>query len=316
MAILGIDEVGRGSWAGPLVVGACILPQPHPDWVNDLTDSKQLTPERRVELSKLILDCAAVATGWVSANELDRVGLATALKLATRRAVKNLRKSYPTARFSEIIIDGTSNFLSGTRLTSRVTVLKKADLLIKEVSAASIVAKVARDNYMINLEDKFPGYGFKKHKGYGTAAHRAALSKFGPCPEHRYSVRPLHNASLTTAKGKRAETIVAYHLMRRGHQVIARNHRTSRYEIDLVTVKDDTIYFTEVKYRQSSDRGAPVEAITAEKLSRMRFAAQSFMAYALVMSTHNHLADLNPCLAVATVSGPRFHVDDWFVLQD
>ena len=162
--ILGIDEVGRGPWAGPLVVGAVILGDDFPDI--GLTDSKQLTAKRRASLSPIILEQAlATGLGWVSASELDRIGLSAALKLATRRAVKpvlaQLSTQSPKSAPVDIIIDGTVNFLSTTPLVDRVTVLKKADALVKEVSAASIIAKVARDQYMINLAGEYPAYGFE-----------------------------------------------------------------------------------------------------------------------------------------------------------
>lgn len=238
--ILGIDEVGRGPWAGPLVVGAvvlgpdfqdysqeassvphqpntetarrqkgmasqaCTLSQHHdtphdstssqPDtkyylWEN-LADSKQLSAKKRIELNRLILaHAAAHGMGWVSSSEIDRYGLNAALKLAARRAVKQiLRQATP---FTEIIIDGTINLLDQTPLAERVTLLKKADSLVKEVSAASIIAKVARDQYMVDLAARYPNYGFESHVGYGTAAHRQSLETFGVCPEHRQSFRPI-----------------------------------------------------------------------------------------------------------------------------
>ena len=177
MAILGIDEVGRGPWAGPLVVGACVLGDAQ---IDGLTDSKKLTPKKREALAPIIREKAAVGLGWVSAEELDRIGLSAALCKACREAVKQIHVPY-----HEIVIDGTVNFLRDTPLSGYVQVLKKADLLVPEVSAASIVAKVARDEYMYKLAEKYPGYGFEKHVGYGTAAHKAALEKLGVCPEHR-----------------------------------------------------------------------------------------------------------------------------------
>ena len=169
LAILGIDEVGRGPWAGPLVVGACVLGDAQ---IEGLTDSKKLTPKKREALAPIIREQAAVGLGWISAEELDRIGLSQALCKAARAAVKQIK-----VPFHEIIIDGTVNFLRDTPLASHVQVLKKADLLVPEVSAASIVAKVARDEYMYQLAKKYPGYGFEKHVGYGTAAHKAALEK-------------------------------------------------------------------------------------------------------------------------------------------
>ena len=161
MAILGIDEVGRGPWAGPLVIGAVILPKDengnYPDWVEPLTDSKKLSEKKREAYSKIILEHAsATGLGWVNAKEIDQLGLSESLKLATRRAVEEVQKQ--KVPFTEIIIDGTVNFLKNTKLENYVTTLKKGDLLIKEISAASIIAKVARDDYMKELANKYPNY--------------------------------------------------------------------------------------------------------------------------------------------------------------
>ena len=128
--ILGIDEVGRGPWAGPLVVGAVVLGGSH---IDGLTDSKKLTKKRREALYPIIRNQAlACATGWVSARELDEVGMSGALRLATRRAVEQIHVPY-----SEIILDGTVNFLAGTGKGEYVQLMKKADLLVPSVSAAS-----------------------------------------------------------------------------------------------------------------------------------------------------------------------------------
>ena len=186
MAILGIDEVGRGPWAGPLVVGAVILPDPHPEWVDDLRDSKKLSEKRRDVLSDIIkAESTATGLGWVWHYELDEIGMNEALRLATRRAIADMRAHFPKASFTEIIIDGDRNFLSDTSLSRYVTTLIKGDDLIKEISAASILAKVARDNYMISLADQYPEYHFEKHKGYGTKAHCEAIRKFGVLDVHR-----------------------------------------------------------------------------------------------------------------------------------
>ena len=196
--ILGIDEVGRGPYAGPLVIGACILPdaekiEEEPEkyhWISELTDSKKLTAKRREALyTKIKEGVVATATGWVSANEIDEIGLSESLRLACRRAVKQIQET--RIPFSEIIIDGTMNFLSGTPLEKYVSTLTKGDLLIKEISAASILAKVERDRYMTELAEKYPEYGFEKHVGYGTAAHQKAMEEFGLMPEHRRSFRPV-----------------------------------------------------------------------------------------------------------------------------
>ena len=320
--ILGIDEVGRGPWAGPLVVGAVILGiefQQHESW-QKLADSKQLTAKKRTELAPIIEESAsACGLGWVTSTELDRYGMTASLKLATRRAVKEvLKKKIP---FDEIIIDGTSNFLVGTPLADRVSVLKKADSLIKEVSAASIIAKVARDDYMIKLAQTYPGYGFEQHMGYGTAKHQQALKDFGPCPEHRRSFRPIQafletasecckNYNTTTSRGKTAEDTVRQYLERLGHQIIAQNYRTKAYEIDLVSTAADKIYFTEVKYsRNTRQEGTALVRVTPQKQRQMAFAAQSFL------SNHPEFQHYQPLLAAADVEGDNYTVREWFSLS-
>jgi ribonuclease HII len=178
--IVGIDEVGRGAWAGPLVVGAVLLGAAS---IDGLTDSKKLTRRQRELLDIEIRQKAhAIGLGWVSAKQIDQIGLSQALKLASRRAIAHIRHDY-----EEIIIDGTIAFIDDPR----VTLMKKADLLIPTVSAASIVAKVARDNYMRHLDGVYPQYAFTGHVGYGTAAHRRAIEQSGVTPLHRLSFAPL-----------------------------------------------------------------------------------------------------------------------------
>src|SRR5680860_733793 len=158
--ILGIDEVGRGPWAGPLVVGAVVLGDTK---IEGLTDSKKLSKKKLLEFDRLIRESAlGIGLGWVSNEEIDDIGLSESLRLATVRAVKQIKVPY-----YQIIIDGTVNFLRDTSKEQYVTTIKKADLLISSVSAASIVAKVARDNYMIEQAVKYPQYSFEDHVGYG-----------------------------------------------------------------------------------------------------------------------------------------------------
>lgn len=189
--ILGIDEVGRGPWAGPLVVGAVILGGAE---IDGLDDSKKLTKKRRQALDALIRQQAAAwALGWVSAQELDAIGMSEALRLATRRAVEQIQAQcrQQNLAFSEIIIDGKVNFLRGTALEKFAMTIPKADGLIPSVSAASIVAKVARDQFMAEQAAVYPGYGFASNAGYGVAKHRAAIERLGVTPLHRLSFAPL-----------------------------------------------------------------------------------------------------------------------------
>jgi len=303
--IVGIDEVGRGPWAGPLVVGAVVLGCE----IEGLTDSKKLTKKRREALNAEILDKAAsVGLGWVHARELDELGISASLTEATKRALRQIN-----VPFHEIIIDGTVNLLSGTTLSQYVTTMKKADLLVPSVSAASIVAKVARDAFMAEQAAHYPEYGFAAHVGYGTAAHRAAIDTHGVTPLHRLSFAPLVKYAApsktsatppqatqagvsTRAIGDASETAAAEELVRRGHEIVARNWKTKYCEIDIVSRKDGALYFTEVKHRKNSKAGDGLAAITPKKLRQMRFAAE-FYAKA------NELHDVSLFMAAMATSG-------------
>lgn len=281
--ILGIDEVGRGCWAGPLVVGAVVLGDVK---IPGLTDSKKLTAKKRESLANEIYHQAlGVGLGWVQPGELDEIGLSQSLVEATKRAVQEVKTAY-----HEIIIDGTVNFLKDTNKGEYVTLLKKADLLIPSVSAASIVAKVARDNYMARQEVEYPGYGFADHVGYGTAKHRQALTSLGLTPLHRRSFRPIAELSDLTSEspvnilnattrqiGDLSESIASSYLKKQGYEVISRNWKTKYCEIDIVAKRDEIYYFVEVKHRKTSRQGDGLDAITPKKLRQMAFAAKLYV---------------------------------------
>jgi ribonuclease HII len=182
--VVGIDEVGRGAWAGPLLVGAVVLGGQVPVGV---TDSKLIPEAKRRVLSRQIKASArGIGLGWVSARELDLIGLSPALTLGAARAVAALGIAYDL-----VIIDGSINFLPALN----TLVQPKADLNIPAVAAASIVAKVARDAYMQRLHSSDPRYGFNRHVGYGTKAHQQAISLYGPSNQHRHSFAPIAAAS-------------------------------------------------------------------------------------------------------------------------
>jgi len=274
--ILGIDEVGRGPWAGPLVIGAVVLDPAYT--IEGLTDSKKLSAARRERFDAEIREHAlGFGLGWVHAEELDEIGLSQALRVATIRAVEQV-----SAPYHEIIIDGTQNFLSETAKGSYVTVLKKADLLIPSVSAASIIAKVARDKFMEEQAATYPEYGFASHVGYGTAAHKAAIDTHGVTPLHRTSFAPIKLALTTTdkttkQKGDAGEDRASEYLQAEGYEIIARNWRTKWCEIDIVASKNDIVYFVEVKYRKDDNHGGGLAAITSDKQRRMHFAAELYL---------------------------------------
>jgi ribonuclease HII len=180
MVTVGIDEVGRGCWAGPVVAGAVILGKP----IAGLKDSKKLSKRQREKLAvEIKLWASVIGIGWVQPAEVDEIGLTAAVGLAMRRALEQISLNY-----NEVIIDGNFNFLADNPKAKAVI---KADDSVPAVSAASIVAKVARDQYMAEISGQYPDYGFEKHVGYGTALHLAQLKLHGISDLHRRSFKPI-----------------------------------------------------------------------------------------------------------------------------
>ncbi len=182
MLTAGVDEAGRGPWAGPVVAAAVIL---RPDRViAGLADSKALTPAARDALASAIRDSAlAFAIAEASVEEIDALNILRANDLAMARALAALSPQAERA-----IIDGNR---VPPGLPCPAQALVKADASVAAVSAASILAKTHRDALMIAADASFPGYGFARHKGYGVAAHAQALRRLGPCPLHRKSFAPI-----------------------------------------------------------------------------------------------------------------------------
>ncbi|MDO4870841.1 MAG: ribonuclease HII [Candidatus Saccharibacteria bacterium] len=297
--ILGLDEVGRGSWAGPLVIGLCALP--NDCQIDGLTDSKKLTAKRREELNLQIKDLAlGIGLGWVEANELDKIGMTAALKLAAKRALSDFMINYSkkhhgaTAEPSieRIVIDGTIKLLDDPR----VMTLVKADALVPSVSAASIIAKVARDRFMVELSQQkdYQYYHFEKNVGYGTKGHHQAILKYGVTDQHRLSFRPISelvnydqvissektktNAITTKNIGDWGEREVVNHLQHQGFTILAQNWRTKSFEIDIVAQKSDEIYLIEVKTRKNSDFGGGEAAINTHKKHKLKLAAEAILS--------------------------------------
>lgn len=183
--IAGLDEAGRGAWAGPVVAGAVIL-HPHSDVLYSLKgvrDSKELTPERRQELAPVIQNEALTwATGECSAAEIDEIGILPATRLAMQRALAGLNVAA-----QHLLIDAL--FLPDEDCPQ--TALIKGDQRSLSIAAASILAKTYRDVWMTACEKAYPDYGFARHKGYGTALHQRCLLEFGPCAIHRRSYAPI-----------------------------------------------------------------------------------------------------------------------------
>jgi ribonuclease HII len=189
--IAGLDEAGRGAWAGPVVAAAVILPVDNPELpqlLEGVRDSKQMTPAQRERWAHQISEVAVVVgLGEASPKEVDKQGLIPATRSAMARAL------------SALVIPSDHLLIDHIRLPEiplPQTSLTRGDSRALSIAAASVIAKVARDQTMRNLDDAYPGYGFARHKGYGTAIHRSALQHLGPCPAHRRSFAPV--AACTT----------------------------------------------------------------------------------------------------------------------
>ncbi|HEX9207259.1 MAG TPA: ribonuclease HII [Steroidobacteraceae bacterium] len=185
----GVDEAGRGPLAGPVVAAAVILdPQRR---IRGIGDSKVLAPAVREELEVKIKDCSiAWGLGWADPAEIDAINILQATMLAMRRALVALR--CPPAH---VIVDGDRcPSLAGLSIDCTIEAVVAGDASVACVGAASILAKTARDRYMCELAGRFPGYGFERHKGYGTPEHLAALRRLGPSAVHRRSFAPVQCA--------------------------------------------------------------------------------------------------------------------------
>jgi ribonuclease HII len=184
--VAGLDEAGRGSWAGPVVAGAVILPLDNDGLeqaLDGVRDSKALNPLERERLYDVIqAEALAVGVGMVPPDQIDELGIVPATKEAMALAIARL--PYPP---DFLLID----FLGLPRLDYPQKSIVHGDTLSLSIAAASIIAKVSRDRFMVELDGQYPSYGFASHKGYGTPQHRAALDRLGPSPIHRFSYAPI-----------------------------------------------------------------------------------------------------------------------------
>lgn len=210
--VAGLDEAGRGAWAGPVVAAAVILPPGEPDLLfrlDGVRDSKQLSPTRREVLLESIREHAlSMAIGAVPPAEIDRIGIVPATRRAMAIAIEALGRnasasgaSVPGARSlaaDHLLID----YLRLPEVELPQICLPKGDTRVLSIAAASIVAKVSRDRMMVDLDVEYPGYGFARHKGYGTPQHQAALAARGPSATHRFSFAPLQRLRSRVANGE------------------------------------------------------------------------------------------------------------------
>ncbi len=184
--LAGLDEAGRGAWAGPVYAAAVILPPNDGALLlklNGVRDSKQMTARQRTLWAvKIRAEAVAWGIGWADNDEIDEQGILPATRLAMQRAIEQLAHSP-----EHLLIDA----LRLPALDLPQTAIIHGDQRSLSIAAASVLAKTARDAFMVQLDAQYPGYGFAAHKGYGTAFHRRALDELGPCPQHRFSFAPL-----------------------------------------------------------------------------------------------------------------------------
>jgi ribonuclease HII len=186
--VAGLDEAGRGAWAGPVVAAAVILDPARVERLTGVNDSKQLTLRQRETLYQVIVEnCRAFGVGHGTVAEIDSLGIVPATRLAMMRALESLVPP-PDA----LIIDALR--LPAVQVPQSVFCF--ADSISLSVAAASIIAKVTRDRLLVELDAHYPRYGFARHKGYGTRIHQLALQSFGPCEIHRQTFKPVRDQKM------------------------------------------------------------------------------------------------------------------------
>ncbi len=275
MAIIaGVDEAGRGPLAGPVVAAAVILDGAE---IEGLRDSKKLTPKKRELLFEEIQSAASsVGIGIINETEIDRLNILAATHKAMQMALGRLNQKPSLA-----LIDG---YQLPNQIIKNEGIVK-GDTKVKEIMAASIIAKVTRDRIMQNYDIIFPEFEFAKHKGYGTKSHIETLIKFKATPIHRKSFKPVKQ-NLPSIKwlaenkriGKVGEQLAACRLMNDGHWIIGMNENCHPYgEIDIISEKNGILIFNEVKTFAKEQIGSPELKIDMPKLKKLEKAIYHYL---------------------------------------
>lgn len=269
--LCGVDEAGRGPLAGPVVAAAVVLNYDEIDLILQVNDSKKLSEKKRQGLfEKIKLCCKDFAVGVVDVAYIEQHNILNATMFAMKIAVEKL-KFAPEL----VLVDG--NRLPRLEVAAKSIV--KGDCKSACVAAASIIAKVTRDNIMQELDVKFPNYGFKKHKGYATAMHYENLNKFGPCEVHRPSfLKKSKNLTLQKFRGGVGEKIAYGWLKSNGFSVVLKNYYSRFGEIDLIATKNESIFFIEVKLRSFGCGYDPKEAVVVSKQKKIVRTAMVFLS--------------------------------------
>jgi len=268
--IAGVDESGRGPLAGPVVAAAVIFPPA----VNipGIRDSKLTNEKERDVLSQWIKEAAiSWGTAEVSAREIDRINILEASRRAMMLAVEKLN---PQPKLC--LVDGWK--IPHWEMLHYGVI--KGDALYFSIASASILAKHSRDAIMLELAEKYPAYGFARHKGYPTPEHRQALEQYGPSPIHRLSFRLIPQETLPKKLkfrrlGIEAEEAAVNYLQQKGYQIIVRNYRGDRCEIDIIAEQSETLVFIEVKSSQTVID--PETEVDIKKIGHIIRAAEAFL---------------------------------------
>ncbi len=276
-SVVGIDEAGRGPLAGPVVAAAVVFP-PNVAILPEINDSKQLSARKReIIFDQIYATARAVGIGIVEPEEIDRINILQATYKAMRQAVGRLK-----LKPGHLLIDGRA-------LPDKIypqTAIVGGDRTSYSIAAASIIAKVYRDRLMREYDSVFPGYGFAKHKGYGTAAHLKAIANLKPCPIHRRSfagvkehIVDLDQVQNTRYLGKYGEDLAALYLYRKGYQILQRNFHLGSYgELDIIARHDDCLCFVEVKTQRHKIFGTPESWVDENKIKQLYLIAEGYLS--------------------------------------
>ena len=271
--IAGVDEAGRGPLAGPVVAAAVILPKNHS--IEGLIDSKKLTAKKREKLYKEITNICDYGIGIVSHRTIDKINVLQATFKAMKVAIQNLKQ-----KPDNTLIDGYG--LPDQVIKNEGVI--GGDNLIECISAASIIAKVTRDELMLKIDDIFPEYGFAKHKGYGTKAHMKNLNIYKACPIHRKTFSPVKKNIpkmewlISKDKlNKLAVQLVSLHYLNKNYTIVHINFNLNeKMPIDIVLKKGEINVFVKVILLMKNTNRINIENLTTDELNNMKYEASKF----------------------------------------
>jgi len=271
--IAGVDEAGRGPLAGPVVAAAVILPKNHS--IEGLIDSKKLTAKKREKLYKEITNICDYGIGIVSHRTIDKINVLQATFKAMRVAILNLKQ-----KPDNTLIDGYG--LPDQVIKNEGVI--GGDNLIECISAASIIAKVTRDELMLKIDDIFPEYGFAKHKGYGTKAHMKNLNIYKACPIHRKTFSPVKKNIpkmewlISKDKlNKLAVQLVSLHYLNKNYTIVHINFNLNeKMPIDIVLKKGEINVFVKVILLMKNTNRMNIENLTTDEFNNMKYEASKF----------------------------------------